>query len=314
MGKEQFYQDVINGLRARQKYLLSKYFYDAEGDLLFQKIMGCEDYYPTRCEMEILTEQTQNIVCSVLGRDEKVDILELGPGDATKSIHLIRKMDQHGELGSYIPIDISPHIIKLLKEKFQKEFPHLSFYGISGEYFNELPNAISHSENRKVILLLGGNACNYQPETTLNMLKKLNGIMKKGDMALIGFDLKKDPRIIRAAYFDRDGFTSRFNLNLLSRINRELGGDFVIENFTHYACYDPQTGACKSFLISESDQEVFIRDERISFGKGEPVFMEISQKYDLHTIAHIAEESGFVQKDVFTDRKNYFSDVLWQKA
>ena len=137
--------------------------------------------------------------------------------------------------------------------------------------------------------------------------------MRNHDLLLLGFDLRKDPRIIRAAYDDREGITARFNLNLLDRINRELNGNFSTTEFSHYSNYDPQTGSNKSFLISEKDQQVIVRDEVFSFQKGEPVFMEISQKYSLPETGVLAAESGFVQRSFFTDSNEYFADVLWEK-
>lgn len=313
MVENQFLKDVVQGLRSEPKHLLSKYFYDKKGDYLFQQIMTCEDYYPTRCEMEILKEQTKDIVNYLLFDIPKVDVIELGPGDATKSVQLIRYLFSQKALGSYIPIDISDHIIHSLEEKFSKEFDGLSIRGFAGEYFQRLPDAISVTANPKIILFLGGNACNYRPSVTLSIFRKLNCLMQSGDSLLIGFDLKKDPRIIRAAYNDRNGITARFNLNLLTRINRELGGNFQLKNFSHYSSYDPQIGASKSFLISENNQKVEIAGETFSFKNGEPIFMEISQKYDVHSIENLAVESGFVQKKLFTDHRHYFSEALWQK-
>ncbi len=305
--------DVLTGLRSDPKYLFSKYIYDKEGDFLFEQIMNSPEYYPSRCEMEIFKEQTSFIANALVHGKEKIYVIELGPGDIAKSIHLIRELCLCDVLGTYIPIDISRHIIELLKATFIQEFPSLKFQGFTGEYFEKLPEAIKASDNKRVILFLGGNATNFPPEVTTGMFNRLNAMMQRGDVLMTGFDLKKDPRIILAAYNDREGWTARFNLNLLKRINRELGGNFVLENFSHYPNYDPQTGACKSYLVSEKLQEVNISGSNIVFRKGEPVFIEISQKYDEETISKIAREVGFVQKSIFKDRNKYFADVIWQK-
>lgn len=305
--------DVLTGLRSDPKYLFSKYIYDKEGDFLFEQIMNSPEYYPSRCEMEIFKEQTSFIANALVHGKEKIYVIELGPGDIAKSIHLIRELCLCDVLGTYIPIDISRHIIELLKATFIQEFPSLKFQGFTGEYFEKLPEAIKASDNKRVILFLGGNATNFPPEVTTGMFNRLNAMMQRGDVLMTGFDLKKDPRIILSAYNDREGWTARFNLNLLKRINRELGGNFVLENFSHYPSYDPQTGACKSHLVSEKLQEVNISGSNIVFRKGEPVFIEISQKYDEETISKIAREVGFVQKSIFKDRNKYFADVIWQK-
>lgn len=313
MENEQFYRDVVLGLTASPKYLLSKYFYDEVGDGLFQQLMASAEYYPARCEMEILKEQSGRIVAEIMDNDNPVDIIGLGPGDATKSVHLLRAFIERKGLASYLPIDISPHIIEVLRAYISNEFPRLNFHGFAGEYFEKLPEAIKYSAHRKLILFLGGNACNFPPDVTLRILQNLNNIMRNHDLLLLGFDLRKDPRIIRAAYDDRKGITARFNLNLLDRINRELKGNFSTTDFSHYSNYDPQTGANKSYLISEKDQQVKVRDEMLTFQKGEPVFMEISQKYSLPETGVLAAESGFVQRSFFTDSNEYFADVLWEK-
>lgn len=310
---EQFLNDVLKGLQSHPKFLQSKYFYDKEGDRLFQKIMASKDYYLTNSEMEILKTQKKQIANSICKKNQKLDLVEFGPGDAVKSIHLIGELVGRNCIDHYIPIDISENIIQLLEKKFMRKFPKLNFSGMNGEYLSMLSEVNTKTSNPKIVLFLGANIGNFLPEAMLYFVKKLSAELSPGDMVLIGFDLKKDPDKILAAYNDREGYTTKFNLNLLTRINRELKGNFKVSQFRHFRNYDPGTGSCKSYLISKKDQEVKIGNARIRFQKDEPIFMEISQKYELSQIEEAATAAGFVQKKVFADKKNYFADVLWQK-
>lgn len=313
MAHSNFKDDVMKGLQSAPKFLMSKYFYDANGDKIFQQIMQSEEYYPTRAEHSILKNQSAQIANALTKSASRIDLIELGAGDAVKSTHLLKKLHERKQLGAYIPIDISGNIISFLQEKFKKKIPGITVVGYTGEYFDMLPQAVKYSRRKKAILFLGGNAGNFLREQMMEVCRKLFDNMHSGDKALIGFDLKKDPRKILAAYNDKAGLTAAFNLNLLKRINRELGANFQVGRFSHYPNYDPQTGYCKSYLISEKKQTVLINDTRILFEKGEPVFTEISQKFEMDELDQIAQESGFVQKKVFIDSKKYFADVIWEK-
>jgi dimethylhistidine N-methyltransferase len=305
-----FLSDVLKGLQSSPKYLDSKYFYDKKGDELFQKIMDSDEYYLTNAEMEIFSKQQSQIADAVLDHNDQIDVIEFGPGDATKSIHLLKELAARKQICNYVPIDISENIIKLLNKSLPKQIPDLSIHGFAGEYFQMLPLAHKISSKKKLVLFLGANIGNFKFNEMPNFLQQLRSLLSKGDMVLIGFDLKKNPKKILAAYDDQEGFTREFNLNLLRRINNELGANFQVENFEHYAMYDPSTGACKSFLISTKDQSVIIDDKTISFEKNEPVFMEISQKYSVNEIDRIAHQCGFEVMKYFFDSNKYFVDVV----
>ncbi len=308
----QFLDDILKGLSAKEKYLESKYFYDAKGDALFQKIMGSKEYYPTRCEMEIFTNKTPDLVNALTVDETEFDLIELGAGDASKSVHLLKALKQSDSAFSYYPVDISRNVISYLQSYLPKEIPGIDIHGLNGEYFAMLAKAATISDKRKVVLFLGSNIGNVSLEKANEFCKTLRSYLQKGDMALIGFDLKKDPLTVLNAYNDRTGYTAQFNLNLLHRINNELNGDFIIENFYHYPVYDPQTGACKSYLVSIAEQRVNIADMTFTFAKGEPIFMEISQKYSLEQIGTLAINAGFKPVDVFYDTKKWFVDVIWK--
>ena len=308
----QFLTDVLKGLSTSPKYLESKYFYDKKGDELFQKIMASDEYYLTNCEMEILKEQKDKIADAVFKDEDKLDVIEFGAGDATKSIYLLKEFCKRGIIANYFPIDISENIIGMLKENIPNEIPGLNIQGLHGEYFDMLAEANRISKRKKLVLFLGANIGNFKFDAMPAFCQKLRSLLSEGDMVLIGFDLKKDPKKILAAYNDSEGITSQFNLNLLRRINRELNANFDLNQFEHYATYNPDSGACKSFLISLKEQNVCIDETTINFKKEETIFMEISQKYSVAQIDEIAVQCGFTPAAHFFDSKEYFVDVVWK--
>ena len=333
-----FAEDVLNGLSSTPKSLSSKYFYDERGSRLFQEIMKLPEYYLTGCEHEIFSTQTEAIFKAFAGRNASVnerahsgnekarslrpafppastfDLIELGAGDGTKTAVLVEHfLKQNAEI-SYYPIDISQEALDALTEKFTAEFPGLAMSTLNGDYFRILESIKNSSGRRKVLLFLGSNIGNFNRAQAVDFFRQLRAVMNENDLLFIGFDLQKDPHVIANAYDDAAGVTAAFNLNLLRRINRELGGNFDLNQFTHYANYRPIEGSARSFLVSRERQTVHIdalkRD--FEFEQWEAVFMEISQKYSLKMIAELAAESGFEIKQNFFDGKNYYCDSLWQ--
>lgn len=307
----QFLEDVLKGLSAKDKFLQSKYFYDAKGDALFQKIMASREYYPTKCEMEIFTDQTDELVSVLTEHRPEFDIVELGAGDATKSIHLLKGLIEKKVNFDYYPVDISENVINLLYEQLPKELPDLKMHGLNGEYFNMLAKTKTLSDKIKVVLFLGGNIGNFQFDKAGEFCKLMRQHLVPGDLVLIGFDLKKNPIKILDAYNDKSGYTRDFNLNLLYRINDELQGNFIIENFYHYPTYDPGTGACKSYIVSCKEQQVIIAGNLFYFAEGETIFMEISQKYTIEQTDELAKKTGFMPMRHFLDSKKWFLDTVW---
>ncbi|MBC9913322.1 L-histidine N(alpha)-methyltransferase [Chitinophaga varians] len=310
-----FYQEVVKGLSAPQKYLDSKYFYDAEGDRLFQQIMQCQEYYLTGCEMEILTARSAEIAATLVQQAHTFDVVELGAGDATKSIHLLRQLLANGTDFTYFPIDISANVIAQLEQQLPAVLPDLRMKGLNGEYFDMLQQANTYSHKKKVVLFMGANIGNFNSAAAHDFCMELRDYLLPGDLLLTGFDLKKNPQVILRAYNDEAGITRAFNFNLLTRINRELDADFDIRKFEHYPTYDPGTGACKSYLISLEKQQVHIgQDVHIDFEADEPLYMEISQKYSLAETEQLAIETGFQPVARFFDNKKWFVDALWQRV
>lgn len=309
---EKFRSDIINGLKSDPKKLSSKYFYDKTGDRLFQEIMAMPEYYLTKCELDIFKNKTENLTRLIDSENEPFDLIELGAGDAMKSTYLLKYLVEKGKDFTYMPIDISGNILSVLNEKLSIEIPDLEIVSLEGDYFEMLDKAASMSSKRKVVLFLGSNIGNMNQDEAESFCIDLNKNLNSGDVVLIGFDLKKNPHIILNAYNDHTGITAAFNLNLLTRINRELNANFAVENFQHYQTYDPVSGACRSYLVSLKDQNVTIDHNIISFRENELIDMEVSQKFSESEISRLAEKSGFEVLGEIKDSKNWFVDSVWK--
>ncbi|MBD8082806.1 L-histidine N(alpha)-methyltransferase [Chryseobacterium caseinilyticum] len=309
---DDFRSDVVEGLKKSPKKLLSKYFYDEAGDRLFQQIMDMPEYYLTNCELDIFKNKTELLAKSILIDNEPFDLIELGAGDAMKSSYLLEHLTTKNIDFTYMPIDISGHILEELNEKFSRDLPELQVITLEGDYFDMLDRAITISQRRKVVLFLGGNIGNMDLEESYHFCRELRRKLNRGDILLIGFDLKKNPQTILDAYNDEAGITSSFNLNLLIRMNRELEADFDVLNYQHYQTYDPISGACKSYLVSLAEQNVHIGNQIFSFEENELIDMEISQKFSQVDITKLARDSKFHIIDEIADSKTWFVDSIWQ--
>jgi len=307
-----FAEDVRLGLTNNPKYLLSRYFYDAAGDQLFQKIMNLPEYYLTRCEFEIFQKHRDAIFRKL--DDAPFDLIELGAGDGLKTQVLLEHFLNQNANFRYLPVDISGSVLEHLQKNLQERWPDLHVTPVEGEYFSALQEIDQLSDRRKLVLFLGSNIGNMNQEQAVDFLRQLHQRMHPGDWLLVGFDLKKDPDIILAAYNDPQGVTREFNLNLLRRINQELGADFDLSAFRHWPVYNPLTGDMKSYLISEKQQTVCIEalEQEIPFRKWEAIDMELSKKYDRPEITWLAEYAGFEAEQWFFDEKEYFVDALFR--
>ncbi|MDZ4673031.1 MAG: L-histidine N(alpha)-methyltransferase [Gemmatimonadota bacterium] len=310
---KEFRADVLAGLAQEPKAISSRWFYDAAGSQLFQRIMASPDYYLTRAEDEILREQADDIVQALAPAGAEFDLFELGAGDGAKTKHLLRRALERGRRPHFRPIDISPHALRDLETSLATELPTLSVTGVVGEYLEAVQGALSDPGYPKAVLFLGSNIGNLDREHTITLLRTISAQLGSGDRLLVGFDLKKDPATIRRAYDDRDGITRDFNLNLLRRMNRELGADFQVQQFVHAPVYCPATGRAISYLVSTCDQEVRLPGAAgpVSFRAWEAFRTEISQKYDPAMIADLAAHAGLRILREFTDRDGLFSDVVF---
>ncbi len=307
-----FAEDVRRGLTSDPKSLLSRYFYDAAGDKLFQKIMELPEYYLTGCEFEILQTHWSSILRQMDGLP--FDLVELGAGDGLKTRILIRQFLTQKADFHYLPIDISGSVLEHLREVLNEKWPDLPVTPVEGEYFSALHDIDRLSDRRKLVLFLGSNIGNMDQERAAGFLRRLRSSLRPDDLLLVGFDLKKDPEVILAAYNDSQGVTREFNLNLLRRINRELEADFDLSAFRHWPTYNPLSGDTKSFLVSEKEQTVRIKalELEVPFRKWEAIDMELSKKYDRPEIEWLAEHAGFEMGNWFFDEKQYFADVLFR--
>lgn len=308
-----FAEEVDAGLSAPLKSLSSKWFYDDQGDKLFQAIMATPEYYLTEAERDIFQAQTAAFLEVTNG--EPFDLIELGAGDGTKTQHLIEHFVYYAEADfRYLPIDISRSALSGLTSVIKKRWPDLPFQAIQGDYFTALGNLPKEAGSRKkVVLFPGANIGNFAPQGAELFIKKLKQYLQPGDLLIIGFDLKKDPARILAAYNDSKGVTAQFNLNLLRRINDELGGTFDLNQWLHWPIYNPVTGASRSFLVSKQAQSVYVKalDKTFEFDKAEAIDMEISQKYSLKEIEQLALATGCTVVRHLTDERNYFVDTIW---
>ena len=310
-----FVQDVLKGLSGPEKFIPSKYLYDEHGDRIFRQIMAMPEYYLTGCEYEVLEDFKSEIVDVIDPGKQCFDIIEMGAGDGFKTRILLRHLLERGCDVQYMPIDISTKGLEELKESLNRELPTLKVEGIAMDYFNALHHIKDFSCRKKVFLFLGSNMGNFSHDQSLDFLKLIAAGCEKGDKFLVGLDLKKDPKIVLAAYNDIAGITRRFNLNLLDRMNRELGANFIPDQFMHSPLYDPGKGRAISYLVSLEDQVVDIPacNMEVHLKKWETIQTEISQKYDMDMIYELAGNSGFRVCRDFFDSNRYFVNSIWEK-
>lgn len=308
-----FAEDVLTGLTAEHKHLSSKYFYDDNGSRIFMQIMDMPEYYPTDCEFEILSQQSDKIL-EKLNFKGKFNIVEFGSGDGLKTKQLLATFIKKGADFTYVPIDISQEAIDALEKNILKSLPNIDMEPRTGDYFDILEE-LANDDTPNLFLFLGGNIGNYKADEALDLLEMFNAGMKKGDLLLMGMDLQKNPRIIQKAYDDPHGITKAFNMNLLKRINRELDADIKFDQFDFYCNYNPENGEVNSYLVSLKKQNVHSTalDADFSFEKDELIWTELSKKYSFEEIESLAKKSGFAVTHNFMDCKHYFTDSLWVK-
>jgi dimethylhistidine N-methyltransferase len=310
-----FQEGLEEGLSAEPKTISSRFFYNEKGDELFQKIMNLEEYYLTDCEFEIFNRQKESILDAISPNKEAFNLIELGAGDGSKTKVLIDYFLEKGIEFNYYPVDISKHILDLLELDLKENFPSLNVFPVNKEYFAALNNLKEMNNKKNVVLFLGSNIGNFDQQTLNDFFQAFSTSSKKGDQLLIGVDLKKDAKVILHAYSDKEGVTAKFNLNLLERANQELGANFNLDDFKHYATYNPENGEARSYLVSMKKQTVRIEslNKSFSFLEDEFINTEISKKYDLDELDKLAKNYTFSVDQHFTDSKNYFVDTLWTK-
>ena len=305
-----FATDVRAGLTRQAKALPPKYFYDELGSRLFEAICWLSEYYLTRAESEILRTNADEIVSSVEG---PVQLLELGSGSAEKTRYLIEALLTKQPELHYLPVDISDLSLELASQRLLRLYPGLRITAFAADYFTAL-QALSERvpfdpDCRTVAVFLGSNIGNFGRDESREFLHAVRKLLRPEDSLLLGADLKKSPEVLIPAYDDALGVTAAFNLNLLARINRELGGDFDVKKFQHSAVYNDELGRIEIHLVSREPQIVRIRaiDLEANFEKGETIRTENSYKFDLDQLSVLARDTGFSLAKSWFDRAHLFS-------
>ena len=306
-----FARDVAAGLRSSPKRLPCCYFYDALGSALFEAICQLPEYYLTRAEEAILRAHREEIV-TVL--PEAVEVIELGSGSAVKTRILIEAILQRRQRLTYVPIDISGAMLEETARRLVRDYRGLTVRPIAAEYRDGLAHLRSLPAAPRLVLWLGSNIGNFERDDAASFLDDVRRVLAKGDRLLVGIDLRKEPTVLEAAYDDPTGVTAAFNRNLLSRINRELGGHFDVRAFTHRAVYDDVSGRVEMYLVSERTQRVAIDelDVEASFAAGEVILTEHCYKYSLAEIDTLAAAAGLWRARTWLDRENRFSVNLFE--
>jgi len=306
-----FALDVLVGLSDSRKTLPSKYLYDERGSGLFHDITHLDEYYPTNCEIEILETRSAQIGSQV--NDEPFNLVELGAAYGRKATILMKKLIEQGLEFQYVPIDISEGAMKELVSNVSNELPNLEVCGLVSDYFQGLRWLNNRHERKNLVIFLGSSIGNFTRAHSRFFLRNAWSSLKDGDKVMVGFDLKKDIELLLDAYNDSQGKTAEFNMNLLQRINKELGGEFDTSKFRFFCTYDVFSGAMESYLVSLEKQVVYIDKIGLSFSfePWEPIHTEYSYKYLISDIETLAIETGFLVEEHLFDSKRFFADSIW---
>lgn len=307
---ESIAREVLRGLKQNNKCISSKFLYDEKGSRIFEKITAMPSYYLYDAEYEILNKWGNEIL-EKLPFTGPFSIVEFGAGDGSKTIELLKQLRPHHHFDRYIPVDISAGANGTLISRITDALPDMSVAPIQGNYLENMESLIP-PDQPVLLLYLGSNIGNFKTERIWSLLMDFGRYLKRGDAVVIGFDLRKNPLIIRRAYDDPEGITRSFNINLLTRFNRELGADFDLDQFDFYSYYHPESGEVRSYLVSLVNQKVHFKepDEVISFSKNELIHTEISKKFDFDEILDLLDEGGFKEAGHWLDSNEYFMDVL----
>jgi dimethylhistidine N-methyltransferase len=310
--RDRFAEDVRVGLESVPKRLACRYFYDEEGSLLFEEICDLPEYYLTRAEREILEKHARTIGAFV----PTATLVELGSGSASKTRLLIDAMLDSRPTLRYVPIDISPTMLEESSKALLADYDRLAITAIAAEYEDGLALLPGKTSSPRLIAWLGSNIGNLDRGEAVRFLSRLRAASSREDRVLCGIDLRKGRSVLEPAYEDARGVTARFNLNLLARINRELGGRFDLSLFRHRAVYDEVTGRVAMYLVSGRAQRVTIAALGLeaTFGEGEAIHTEDSYKYSLAEIDSLAASAGFRVEARWLDGEQRFSLNLFAPA
>jgi len=294
--------EIIAGLRQPEKMISPKYFYDERGSQLFDAITHLPEYYPTETELCIMRDNMTELAMLV---GQRASLIEYGSGSSRKTRALLESLD---DLAVYVPVDISADHLLGSADKVRSEFPGLEVLPIVADFTRPfaLPNP-TVTPLRNVVYFPGSTIGNFTPDAAQGLLEVMHGEAGEDGALLIGVDLQKDVEIIERAYNDSAGVTAKFNLNMLSHLNREFGFNFDPDTYSHSAHYNVAEGRIEMRLVSSKDQTITTGDEEISIAGGESILTEYSHKYTLDGFAAMVERAGFTVKRVWTDAGQLFS-------
>jgi L-histidine N-alpha-methyltransferase len=297
---EHFRTDILAGLSRPKKRLPSKYFYDAAGSRLFDRITELPEYYPTRTELAIMHEHAGEMaeLCGT-----QCLLVELGAGSLVKVRLLLDRLDRPA---GYVPVDVSGSHLRASAEELAGDYPGLGVDPVVADFMRpfELPPVPAA---RRVVYFPGSTIGNFDRAEADELLGRIARLVGPGGGLLMGVDLQKDPTVLESAYNDARGVTAAFNRNLLVRINRELAADFEPLAFRHRAFYNSERSRIEMHLVSITEQQVRVGDATFNFRAGESIHTENSYKYDLNDLSLRASECGLRTDDVWTDPRGYFA-------
>jgi len=312
--QEDFLADVLAGLARRPPSLPSRYFYDGRGSRLFQWITNLPGYYLTRVEREILEAHADEVVAPLRGRP--CTVVDLGAGDGHKTVLILRALAGPGAALVYAPVDVSPAALAEACRGVAAAVPGVAARPVRATWATALERlaADGGDEAARLVLFLGSSIGNLEHEEARGVLRGLRRALRPGDHVLVGFDLVKPLEVLRGAYDDPQGLTRAFNLNLLARMNRELGADFDLGAYRHVATWDPERPAMESWLESTRAQSVHLGPRTVRLAEGERIQTEISCKYTPAQLGAFAADAGFAEVARYADARGWFVDALWRVA
>ena len=303
-----FRNAVHAGLRDTPKTLPCRFFYDQEGSLLFERICELPEYYLTRTEDAILRDRAREIAAQL---PPDVQMVELGSGSSRKTRRLIEALLDRQDALRYIPVDISGEMLQQTAQSLAREYPRLEVAPLVAEYTEGMERLQTRPELPTLVVFLGSNLGNFDLREATAFLARMRQMLRPGDRALLGLDLQKDPAILEAAYDDAARVTAQFNLNLLHRINRELGGTFDVGAFWHRAFYNPDEGRVEMHLASVREQTATVDGRTYHFAAGETIHTENSYKFSLEGIDRMAADAGLARTHTWADDDQLFSVHLF---
>ncbi len=308
--EESLREEVLRGLRARPRRLECKFFYDLEGSRLFESICEQPEYYLTRCEIEILEGQGAAIAAAL---GPGITLVELGSGSSTKTRLLLDALDRPA---GYVPIDISGEFLEESAAELRRAYPRIPIAPVVADFTAAMPvvDELDVPADRVVTFFSGSSIGNFDPDAAAALMRSAAAIGGAEGRLLIAADLRKDPKILEAAYDDAAGVTAAFNLNVLGRLNRDIGANFDVESFEHRAVWNSDASRIEMHIVSRQRQEVQVGDVSLELGAGESIVSEHCYKYTIEGFAEIGRRAGLRREALWTDRAGRYSLQLFSRA